>query len=232
MATQTTNDLEDRLDAAISWRRTELHALKSALESAFRNSTDGPMTRALARSSVALLYAHWEGFAKDACQAYVDFVAMRRLRFNELNDGFLATSLSALSKRIESGDESAISLLLDVVRRPDMARARIPKSSIVDTKSNLRYKVLTEIFSCIGFSTSKFETKDKLIDRSLCDTRNSIAHGREYFPDPAAFPALHDEVIEMIEDLRDLIMSSVRLQDYKSPVPKGAVKAIGSPQQP
>jgi MAE_28990/MAE_18760-like HEPN len=75
MAINTIDDLQDRLDSAISWRRVELSALKSAVEQAENRSPGSPLSRALARSGVAMLYAHWEGFVKEACQAYVDYVA-------------------------------------------------------------------------------------------------------------------------------------------------------------
>jgi hypothetical protein len=52
----------------------------------------------------------------------------------------------------------------------------------------------------------KFATEDKLIDKSLCDSRNSIAHDRDHYPEPGTFDALHLEVMEMMEDLRDIII--------------------------
>jgi hypothetical protein len=212
---RTIDDVQDSLDQAFGWRRTELLALKTAILEAEHKSPQSPLTRALARAGVALLYAHWEGYAKEACQCYVDYVAIRRLRHDELNDGFLQTSLMALGRRVTTGDEGGRSALLDAVRRPQASRASIPRKTIVDTKSNLRYSVLCEIFEAVGFPTDKFTLRDKLIDRSLCDSRNSIAHGRDHYPSTGSFSALHDDVIDMMGDIRDLILASVRQQLYR-----------------
>ncbi|MFB4283857.1 MAE_28990/MAE_18760 family HEPN-like nuclease [Nonomuraea sp. MTCD27] len=215
MAPRTVDEIEDLLDSSFAWRRVELQALGAAIADAERSSPNTPLTRALARSGVALLYAHWEGFFKDACQAYVDYVAKRRLLYSELNDGFLRTVMMALGKRAATGDEAGLAVLFESIREPEKSRARIPKNTIVDTKSNLRYVVLVEIMRAIGFPYDHFATKNNLIDKTLCDGRNSIAHGRDYFPASGSFVDLHAEVLEMMEDLRSVIMSNVRTEQYK-----------------
>src|SRR5437867_1425336 len=105
MALNTVEDIEDALDNSLGWRRIELQALKGAIVDAERRSPNAPLARALGRSGVAIVYAHWEGFVKDACQFYVEYVAKRRLLCSELNDGFLRTVLLGLSKRTMAGDE-------------------------------------------------------------------------------------------------------------------------------
>ncbi|MBG0820096.1 hypothetical protein HS048_05005 [Planomonospora sp. ID91781] len=215
VALNTPNDIEDALDNSLSWRRIELQALKAEILSAERKSPNSPLSRALSRSGVTMLYAHWEGFVKDACQSYVDFVAKRRLKFAELNDGLLSTVLIGLGRRALSGDEAGLREILNAIRKPEISRALIPKKTIVDTKSNLRFSVLSEILDGIGFPVDDFVTKNQLIDKTLCDGRNSVAHGRDYFPDPGSFEELHAEVLEMMERLRDIIMSNVRTQGYR-----------------
>src|SRR3712207_6478581 len=130
MAVRTVDDVQDALDAALAWRRLEMHALISALTSAERQSPNSPLSRALARSCAALIYAHWEGFIKESCQCYVDYIALRRLKFGELNDGLLRTALLGLAKRLSYGDESGTVALLNAVRRPGDARAQIPKNAM------------------------------------------------------------------------------------------------------
>jgi RiboL-PSP-HEPN len=133
-----------------------------------------------------------------------------------LNDGLLRTVLLGLHKRALGGDQQANDDLIQIVRRPEQARARIPRSTIVDTKPNLRYSVFADILYSVGISMDKFETKGHLVDKSLCDARNSIAHGRDLFPGEGDFSELHREVIAMIEDLRDPIMANARQGLYKA----------------
>ncbi|MFD8890351.1 MAE_28990/MAE_18760 family HEPN-like nuclease [Streptomyces sp. NPDC059566] len=215
MAVRTVGELQDRLDNALAWRRIELHALKSEIRTAYARSSHAPLTRALARSGIALLYAHWEGYVKEACQAYVDYVAKRRLKVNELNDGLLKVVLDQLNRRSASGDEAAMLSIMEAVRLPDVARAKIPRDSIVDTKSNLRSIVLSDILGCIGFDPDVFATKSNLIDKTLCDGRNAIAHGRDYYPNPEEFESLHDEVMEMLTEIRGTIMAHARDKKYR-----------------
>lgn len=215
MAVRTIEELEDRLDSALSWRRIELQTLKSQIRSSYRNSAHSPLTRALARSGIALLYAHWEGYVKESCQAYVDYIAKRRLKVGELNDGLLKVVLDQLNRRSASGDESAMISLMEAVRAPGNSRARIPRDTIVDTKSNLRSTVLSEILQCIGFDPTTFLTKNNLIDRTLCDGRNAIAHGRDYYPNPDEFDTLHDEVMLMLTQIRSTIMLHAQEQKYR-----------------
>lgn len=40
------------------------------------------------------------------------------------------------------------------------------------------------IFGSLGLPVADFETKANLVDRSLCDIRNAVAHGRDAFPPP------------------------------------------------
>ncbi|WP_353526784.1 MAE_28990/MAE_18760 family HEPN-like nuclease [Amycolatopsis kentuckyensis] len=215
MAVKTIADLEQALDESMAWRRIELHALRGEIAKAEKNFPGRPLTRVLARSGVAILYAHWEGYVKDSCQTYVDYVARRRLLYRELNDGFLAVSVSALLKRLDSGNDAAKSDLIDLIRRPENARAKVPKNHIVDTKSNLRSSVLCEILSSIGFAVDKFDTSRNLIDLSLCDARNSIAHGRDHYPTPGSFEDLHAEVLELMERIHGLIIEAARLRTYR-----------------
>jgi hypothetical protein len=215
MPVRTIDELGDRLDEGIAWRRIELQAFKSAISSAESRSSGSPLSRGLSRGGVALLYAHWEGYVKDSCTAYVDYIALRRLKCSELNDGLLRTVLESLGKRVASGDEDARKALFEAVRRPETSRARIPKSSMIDTKSNLRYQVLADILIAVGLSVEDFVTKDKFIDVTLCDSRNSIAHGRDFFPPPTDFPDLMDEVVGLMENVRDLILAAARLSSYR-----------------
>ena len=218
MAAHTLEQLQDRIDASISWRRIELSALGNEISRPSR-ATASPLARALARSGTALLYAHWEGFTKESVQAYLDYVAKRRLKMAQLNDGLLQTVFASLHKRMASGDPQAVRLLCDAIRRPELARAPVPRQGIVNTRSNLRFEVLVDILQSVGLQHEPFKTKKHLIDTSLCDARNEIAHGRERFPSPREFEDLHESVMIMMEALREAIMAAAREEEYKvSPV--------------
>lgn len=127
MTVRTLAELQNALDANFSWRRIELAAMTTEIERREKSSPGSPLARALARSGIALLYAHWEGYTKEACQHYVDFVVMRKLKYGELSDGFALVALQDLLRRAFNSDPFAEADLLDAVRRPSVARARIPR---------------------------------------------------------------------------------------------------------
>src|SRR4051812_7883376 len=72
---RNSDDLADHIDSSLGWRRIELNALRQLIEQHRQPGLQSPTSRALCRSGVAMLYAHWEGFFKEACQAYVEQIA-------------------------------------------------------------------------------------------------------------------------------------------------------------
>jgi len=216
MAARTVGELQQALDSSLVWRRIELSALRAEVDRSAAANATSPLARAMARSALAMLYAHWEGFVRDSLATYVDFLSKRRLRFGELNEGLLMTVFASLHRRIASGDEAAAQLLVDAVRRPATSRPQIPKNSMVNTRSNLRFVVLCEILDSVGIDSTEFETRAQLIDRSLCDARNAIAHGREQFPSPQSFSDLHDQVMTMMATIRDRVLDAARTGAYNA----------------
>ena len=57
----------------------------------------------------------------------------------------------------------------------------------------------------------------QLIDRSLCDARNDIAHGKAFFPARDDYLTLHAEVLAMMEGIRDAILAAVATKAYRAP---------------
>lgn len=216
MAVRTINELQDALDSTLSWRRVELSALKGMIEQYESRHQSLPAGRSLRRAGVAMLYAHWEGFTKECLQAYVDFLVRRRPKLAELNDGLLQTALLHALRRADSGDDAAKQALIEAIRRGGDVRSQLPKAQMVNTQSNLRSAVLMRLLEDFGLDAAAFELREQLIDRRLCDIRNSIAHGRDACPAIGEFSELHAEVIGMMEEIRDLVLSAARTGSYKA----------------
>lgn len=214
MVATNPEELGDDLDANLQWRRTELLAMKRDIENLKASDEWTPRGRALRRAGHALLYAHWEGYTKVACQAYLDYVAKRRLTFADLNDAFVSTSLARLAAGADK--PSSMERLLKIAREGPAYRPQLPRDGIVNTRSNLRYEVLEEICVALGLPISVFETKSKLINLTLCDVRNEIAHGQDSCPSRDDFLSLHDEIISMIDSLRELILKAAASGSYRS----------------
>src|SRR5690348_9055536 len=85
-------ELYDKLSEEMAWRKKELATISTMMQ---RNLSNPRMLEVSIRSGIALLYAHWEGFIKNAGTYYLDFVATKALPYKELTSNFIALSMKA-----------------------------------------------------------------------------------------------------------------------------------------
>jgi hypothetical protein len=207
----TPSQFLDQLDDEFAWRRKELTTLRSDVRS-------GPPTARSARlrGAVAMLYAHWEGFVKASSDAYVEFVARRRLRHTELSDGFLSLALRSRLKSfaavndIESHVAFVRFLLTDLP-----SRARIPKLGVIRTGSNLNSRRLKAIVRTLGLDYTPFELKENLLDAELLGRRNQIAHGKAICPSGADFELLYQQMTSLLREFKDQLAHAVVSRSYR-----------------
>ncbi len=210
----TDDDFEAALVDDLGWRRIELSHLKRALDEAAKRSADGPATRALSRAMVAMCYAHWEGYSKNALERYARLVTRRKPRLSEVAEGLVLEHIHRLVKRVASGDQYAKESLTKAIRGESDERLNVDKSLLTDTKANLRYATLTELFTRGCIPLEPFELKANLIDVLLCDRRNGVAHGRALFVPAADSLALCDDVFSLMEEMQDVLVTQVRTKRY------------------
>lgn len=222
MSSITDDDFEAALGEDFGWRRIELAHLKDALDRSARLSADGPATRGLSRAMVAMCYAHWEGYSKNALERYARLVTRRKPKLSESSEGLVLEHLHRLMRRLTSGDRNAREVITKAIRGDSDERLNIDKSLLADTKSNLRYGTLSELFDRGGIPLDAFKLKANLIDVLLCDRRNGVAHGRALFVLASDSLDLCDETIELMEMMHDVLVGQVRTKGYL------AVAAAGS----
>jgi hypothetical protein len=212
MNIRTTEQLFDFLSAELAWRKKELAELRSLLE---LKSLPQNRQNVLIRSGVAMLYAHWEGFVRNAASAYVEFVAMQRLPYRELASNFVAIAIKdKLNDAIESNKATACIEITDFLITKLSERSSIPYKSSINTKSNLSSQVLREITTVLGIDFSAYTTKEKIIDEKLLKSRNNIAHGHYLIIDRDEYLELHNQVIEMMNLFRNHIDNSASMKSY------------------
>jgi len=219
MRIRTLSDLQAALENESGWRKKELHDLKSSVYD--ERSTAKRDTRI--RAGVALLYAHWEGFVKAIGTAYLNFVAMQRLRYDQLQPCMLA--VAARGRLVKAATTSRVETHMDVVRffREEMQkRSQIDWRNGIQTKSNLRAGLFRQIVLTLGLDYTPYATKEKLIDERLVDSRNGIAHGRHECPTYADYMDLHAEVVWMIEEFERQIYAAAQGRTF-AVAPAGTV---------
>jgi hypothetical protein len=211
MKIRTTDELLERLDSEFGWRRKELTQIWSDVRAA------SPVSKPLrVRSGVAMLYAHWEGFVRQASEVYLSYVAVRRLRLDELQPGLLALALRAKLSEFHEVDNTIshaefVAFFLNHLGD----RARIPVAAAVGTKSNLNSKRLKNVVGTLGLDYGPYELKENLIDSQLLAWRNSIAHGRYQCPNEDDFGILYNAITGLMRTFKDQVSNAALLGQYR-----------------
>jgi hypothetical protein len=182
------------LDDDLAWRRKEVIELRSIARTAKAKKADVHV-----RAGVAMLYAHWEGFVKNASNAYVVFVSALGMKTRELQDSFVALSIKTkLTQMGDSGKSSvavpAIAHLMSVLDKP----ASLPVAGIT-ADGNLKSEVFVNIAGWLGLDVARYSARFNLIDETLLASRNKIAHGEYLNISPLRFDSLAEEILELME---------------------------------
>lgn len=203
MSVRNSEQLIDRLSNELAWRKKELSEVKSLVEA---KNVSPQRHIALVRSGIVILYAHWEGFVKSASTYYLEYIAMKKLRYEQLSSNFVAIAMK--TKLTEARDTNKPSLYIPVcdflLSNLDQ-RCSLPYKDVISTASNLSSEVLKEITHTLGIDFSLYSTKSVLIDTKLLLSRNNIAHGSYFTVDREEYVELHTEVIVMLDLFRNQI---------------------------
>lgn len=213
---RTPSQLQDMLDAERAWRLKELSTLRKKLLSGVRKiGAANEDDLALLRPCVTMIYAHWEGFVKAACGAYLEFVALQRIPHKEMLSPFLALAARRHASEIGATGADADRIMISFYRDQANSRGYIPYKSGVDAKNNLWFDVFRDIYESLGLSLRSYELKRKLIDTKLVSKRNAIAHGRFVDIKSDDVEELFDGIIELMDEIKEQLLDSARNGKYK-----------------
>lgn len=170
----------------------------------------------LIRAGVPLLYAHWEGFIKQASQFYLEYVSNQRLKYSELSSCFVVFGAKKHLSHVVESHRAAVNIAaVDFFRGCADARADISLSNAINTKSNLKSEVFIDIALSLGVAIGPYDTYFNLIDESLLARRNAIAHGEYLDLDSDAFRALADEVIKLLRMYKTDLQNQASIGAYR-----------------
>jgi hypothetical protein len=207
---RTLAQLQEALDAGMSWRIKEISDFKLVTK------TQNPASRTFIRAGIALVYAHWEGFIKAASEDYLNFVGNQGHVYRDLKTCFAVfglkgklTSLNA-SRKAKPNIET-LDFILAEMNKP----ARMSMSSAINTESNLTSAIFANIAVSLDISPSPYETKFNLIDESLVNRRNKVAHGEYLDLSSTDFLTLADEILQMMRNYKTDIENAASQQNYK-----------------
>lgn len=212
-AVRTLLQLHDAMDQELAWRIKEIGTFR--VESA----KGGQKSKAFTRAGVALLYAHWEGFVKRSAELYVEYVSNRGLKYEHLTTCFVVFGLKGkLNTLVDSKKSKPNIEAMEFIRGSLGEVAALKLAGAVNTESNLSSSVFENIASSVGVSTTPYETKFNLIDSSLVERRNKIAHGEFLDLKSGDFGPLVDEVLDLMRLFKNDLLNAATTEAYKKTV--------------
>lgn len=207
--------LIDKIDEELSWRKKELTQMRFIVSTA---TTENELT--ILRSSIVLLYAHWEGLVKKLLTLYLEHIVAQSLHNYELKPNFYAMSLSSEFEQFKNTKKIHHYIdLTNAILNSTNNIPNIPCEKIIDTKSNLNSALFKELMMLLDLDTSIHDTSFNLIDERLLARRNGIAHGenRKRFPlDKEEYDDIHTRILQIMDDLATQIKDAAENKSYKN----------------
>lgn len=209
MNIRSISELENFIANDFSWRRKEITNLRNMALNARMITKD-----TLIRSTISLLYAHWEGFIKQVSIAKILFLASKGFKYNQLVPSFHAFAIiNEFQGQIPTKKFDAI---VKIINGSIDLSAAIPHDTIkyIDTKSNLNSEVLREIALKINIDYSKFILKEHFIDSEFVALRNKIVHGERVVITELEFEELYKNIIELIDIFKNQVLNSIYTETF------------------
>ena len=220
MKIKNLNELEEKIDQELAWRKKELTSIRIDVE-ASEQKEKSEQSKAI-RIGITMLYAHWEGAVKAIAEYYLAYVSGLNLKYGELKNNFLAIAIKHSLNEFEETKKATIhNKLIDNIYLKKDEESQIPYKNVIKTESNLKMDIFKEIVATIGIDENPYMLKRMLIDQRLLGNRNKIAHGERLemldgIVVVSDYLELHTTVLELIEKFALNIKEAARNEDYKS----------------
>lgn len=219
MKIKTLEDLQEKIDAEISWRKFELTDIKFDVEDT--SSANKKTKERAIKYGIVLLYSHWEGAIKKIAEYYLIYVLNLKLTFGELLPNFLAIELNKDFKQLmQSKKITPYNSLIDEVFNRQDKSPNFKTEKIINAKSNLNSDIFKEIMGTIGIPTTSYESKFTFLDSKLLQNRNFIAHGERFekmqgITNIDEYIEIHEIIVGMIDLFAQEIYDFANKKGYK-----------------
>lgn len=186
----------DDITRDLDWRESEIASMRILLSSPGITQTQ---RTALLRASWALLYAHFEGFCKNALVIYYDFISRSGVSVRDLPDTSKVFALEEKLKELRKLPSDQ--LLVEISNFEASAMSISPDFPSVDTQSNLWPNVLKDLLEIADLSVIKVQEHELKL-KTLVSRRNKIAHGEHnMIPEVSYYKEFESAVYDVIYDL-------------------------------
>lgn len=202
---------ETEIEHDLSWRETEMGALKLLLVASPKGSD---RQRALLRACSAMLYAHYEGFCKFCWTILLDTIQKQSPVRSDLVDSLAKRTMESVFKKLR-GDTSIENLWqfcsTDFSKELGQ-KATFPEE--IDTKSNLWPNLSAEINASVGLTCPLLLAHSERI-KQLVSRRNKIAHGEKLeIPNIVKFQEVEHSAVLVMHELAITVVNCLDQKNY------------------
>ena len=206
----TQEEISENLDK----RRFEITNLRRVL----LNYVGKPLESTVIRMGIPLLYANWEGYVKEVCQLYLEYIERSGTKNRELKAEMLGYLWSSSLKPLTGGinfekkkciAELALNSMDNFVEFSESERN-------INTKSNLNFDTLENISAHLCFDVSSLIPYKHHLN-ALVNLRNNIAHGS--FPSTMDYDIFDDyakSVLGLMANVEDIIIDNLTIRNFCS----------------
>ena len=163
---QITNNLTDR---SVQFRQIERATV------GFAGKT---LESTVVTMAIPMVYAHWEGYVKDACQLYLEHIEHSVRSGYDLSPFLLGYLWSPVLRPLTGGTNSQrrADVAVEAVRSLHSPVTFSESEKSVSTRSNLNFAQLENIGQLLCIDIKALSTHRRHLN-SLVNFRNNIAHG-------------------------------------------------------
>lgn len=224
----TLEKIREELEGELTWRQNELRFLKNQMATMLKEDEREKYRKSL----IVMLYAHFEGFSKTALLIYIKFINDLKLNRHDVNENLQASSMNQIFRQYEDTNRKCDifrkelpddKILHNFFRRTDLliqlkdflSEELIVKDEVIDTESNLKYKILQKNFYKLGLPHNEFEIYSRDVD-DLVNLRNSIAHGSEKTGIIARkYDVYERKIFFIMDELMKILIKNLKDESYK-----------------
>lgn len=209
---RTIADISSKLDDEFTWRKRELIFIYQEIQ-----GCKGDVQVALIRAAIVLLYAHWEGFVKNAAELFLKYVESRKHKIQQVTFNLAALALrKQLDTITETNKYTLRTAALQEILSQLSANVKLTYNTSVSAKSNLNNEVFTEIAHVIGLNVASYTSVSSDID-GLVNYRNKIAHGEYLWMNVAEYKEYSENILQIMSIIKTDIENSCVTKSYLIP---------------
>ncbi len=206
-----TKQVLDAIDSDINWRITEIGYIKM---NATLLSFNPDRKAALLRYSIPALYSVWEGFVVNTLTEYSREINSLCIPVDRVNIDMLTHNVyDVFDLQNTRGDYEKKRTLIERIFRY-MRSGTINLSPVIDTESNVNYKVLVKLHRRLNLDLPEESTFISDLNKYV-NIRNKIAHGDNSISiDSGHLSEFSNCIINLMNSERQIIENSLRSNSY------------------